>query len=197
MKPTAARAHGIARCAGPARSAVDHPVPLWPAALDRIRPEELVRPAPGHRGALPVAAGVLPGPFPDRAEDLVRRVLGAGPAAIRARVPVARRRSAADQVVRRQLRVPVQRTAVRGLVAVLRQGGVLLHDLLPAAGLPDGLCHRAGADYLPQRFPDAGDPAVLDFVPAARVRVDRPAQERRRDQQRAAVAWASSTSPWR
>ena len=43
---------------------------------------------------------------------------------------------------------------------------------------------RSPAD-LPQRLPDAGDPAVLDFVPAARLRVDRPAQERRRDQQRA------------
>ena len=113
-----------------------------------------------------------------------------------ARVPVARRGCAADQVVRRQLRVPVQRTAVRGLVAVLRQGGVLLHDLLPAAGLPDGLCHRAGADYLSQRVPDAGDPAVLDLVPAARLRVDRPAQERRCDQQRPDGHRRSSTSRW-
>ena len=72
------------------------------------------------------------------------------------------------------------------LVAVFAQGGVLLHGLLPAAGLPDGLRHRARPAYLPQRVPDAGDPAVLDFVPAARLCVDRPPQERRRDQQRAA-----------
>ena len=37
-------------------------------------------------------------------------------------------------------------------------------------------------------LPDAGHPAVLDFVPAARLCVDRPAQDRRRDQQRA-VQW--------
>ena len=152
--------------------------------------------APGHRGALPVAAGVLPGPVPDRPQDLVRRVLAAGPAALRARVPVARRGSAADQTAGRQLRVPVQRAAVRELVAVLDQGGVLLDDLLPDARLPDGLCHRASPLHLSKRVPDAGDPAVLDLVPAARVRMDRPAQERRRDQQRPASSSASSTSPW-
>ncbi len=75
------------------------------------------------------------------------------------------------------LRLPGQRTAVREFVAVLRQGGVLLDDLLPDARLPDGLRHRARAAYLPQRLSDAGDPAVLDFVPVARLCVDRPSQE--------------------
>src|SRR6185295_8920898 len=92
------RRHGQFASRGRAAgSAVDSAVPLRAAAVDRVRPQELVGPAPGHRGAVPVAADLLPDPVPDRAEDLVRRVLAARAAAVRAGVPVAGTGRAADQ----------------------------------------------------------------------------------------------------
>ena len=109
-----------------------------------------------------------------------------------------RRGRAADQTTGRQLRVPVQRAAVRQRLALFAQGRVLLDRVLPDARLSDGLCHRAFAADPTQRAAAAHHPAVLDLVPAARLCLDRPAEDRRRSSTR----WCSSgsaswTSRWR
>ena len=60
--------------------------------------------------------------------------------------------------------------------------------------LPDGVRHRALQPDVAQRAVDVDRAAVLDLVPAARLCVDRAAEEQRRDQQRADVGRASFTS---
>ncbi len=165
-----------------AGAAVEPVLPLRPAALVAVRPQQLDGATAGHRRALPVAAGVLPDPVADRPEDLLRGVLAAGPAAVRAHPQVGGGWRDPAAPVPGQLLLPAQRATVRQRLALLDQGGAGLHDLLPAARLPDGLCDRALLADLAQPLPDADHPAVLDVVPAARLRLDRPAEDRRRDQ---------------
>ena len=73
-------------------------------------------------------------------------------------------------------------TSLQGL-AELDLHRLHLDPALPADRLSDGLWHRALAADLAQHPADAGDPAVLDLVPAARLCVDRHPQEQRPDQQ--------------
>src|SRR5262245_45321932 len=115
----------VTRRAGPAGAPVDLPVPVRPAALDRVRAQELVGAAAGHRGAVPVADAVLPGAVPDRAQDLLRGVLAARPAALRARVPLAGRGRPADEAAGRQLRLSSERAPVRQLLDLFDQGRIL------------------------------------------------------------------------
>ena len=159
--------------------AVALPDALWPATLVGIRGEELDGAAAGDRRTVPVAADFLPDPVPDRPQDLLRGVLATRPAALRAGVPVAGRGGAADQTIDWQLRLPVQRAAVRQRLALFPQGRVFLDRVLPDARLSDGLCHLAFAADATQRAAAAHHPAVLDLVPAARLCLDRPAENRR------------------
>ena len=71
--------------------------PLWelffrfgPPRWSHYITAQLGRAASGHCGALPLAGAVLPGPVPDRPEDLLRGVRAAGPAAVRAGPALAR-----------------------------------------------------------------------------------------------------------
>src|SRR6185437_15052979 len=57
------------------------------------------------------------------------------------------------------------------------------HPAVPAARLPHGLCHRAGAARLAQPAPHARHPAVLDELPHPRLCLDRHPQAQRADQQ--------------
>ena len=94
--------------------------------------------------------------------------------------------------------VPVHRSAVHQLLPVLAEGGRGLDAVLPADRLSDGLCDRAlGQRACAHRAADADRAAVLDLVPAARVCVDRAAEEQRRHQQRAAVPRRHPSSRWR
>src|SRR3954462_12514404 len=122
---------------------MDLPVSLWPSALDRVRAAELVGSAPGHRAPVPVAADLLPGPVPDRAEDFLRRILAARAAALRTGVPVAGTRGTAGQTADGQLPVPVQRAFLRRLFVLFPQGRSRLPAPVLVPGLSDGLCDRA------------------------------------------------------
>ena len=63
--------------------------------------------------------------------------------------------------------------AVCQLVPVLAEGGGRLDAAVPADRLPDGICHRALQPNLAQCAADVDCAAVLDFVPAACLRLDR------------------------
>ena len=60
--------------------------------------------------------------------------------------------------------------------------------------LSDGVRHGARAESMAADAADAGHPAVLDVVPAARLRVDRPAEERTACSTMFLMSSASSTS---
>ena len=92
--------------------------------------------------AVPVAAAVLPGAVPDRAQDLGVRD-PARDAALRAagHLDLGQRRRPQDQL--RELRVPAQGLALLEVVPELDLDGRDLDRPLPADRLPDGLRHRA------------------------------------------------------
>jgi putrescine transport system permease protein len=79
-------------------------------------------------------------------------------------------------------------TACTGRVSELAEDRRRLDDPVPAGRLPDRLSHRRASGTSAQHPADDGDPAVLDVVPAARVRVDRHPQEQRAHQQLSDVA---------
>ena len=137
---------------------------------------------------------VVSGALPHRLQDLV---LGsaAGHAAVRAAVRVGARQTGAP--------IKLHLANYAFLFTDPLYVSSYLYSLKVAAvstlfclllGYPMAYAIARSTPDLAQPAADADHPAVLDVVPAARVCLDRPAQEQRCDQQRAACSSASSTS---
>ena len=134
------------------------------------------------RGAAALAAGLLPDPVPRRRQDQPQR---GGDRACRptCRCSSGTTSGALRHAELRQLRLPVRRPALPQRLPVVAQDRLRLGGDRAPRRLSDGLLHRAQPRAAALDPADAGDPAVLDLVPAARLRLAGVPALERGDQQ--------------
>ncbi len=144
----------------------------------------------GIGNCMAMAAGAADPAYVDRTED---------------RVLVSRRQCSplcADAAVRRWpahqhrcIFADPHGPAVCTCAAAQPEGGRTVHSDLPAGRLSDGARHLTQPGALAQPAAHAGDAAVLDRIPDAHQRVDRPVAGRRLDQHRARAAGSRAAAP--
>ena len=120
-----------------------------------------------HCGAVPVAAGLFPRTFRDHSQDQSRRSHPRNAALF----PIIRQRRQSIDVAQ-QLRFPALGQAVCDNVSPLCRHGAHHHGALPVAGIPDGVRHCPIFTDRTQLVVTTGRAAILDFIPAPRLRVD-------------------------
>src|SRR5581483_5305967 len=142
------------------------PVPWYSHSRTALASEWIPGKAARCRRTLAVAAAAVCDPIPHRSEDLLLRG-AAGDAAVLA---AAGEWTAAAAPV--ELRLPVHRSVVRALPALLAPGSRCLDAVVYPDRLPDGVRDCALRADRTQRAADDDRPAFLDLLPAARVCVD-------------------------
>ncbi len=141
---------------------------------------------PGHRRALPVAADFFPRTLCHRTQDKPRRSPGRTTAVFRL-LRLERQHGPPGSGHAGQLSLPVRGPALPGELPEFHQDCADSDGAVPAAGFSHGLCHCAHPLPLAQPVVAAGDPAVLDLLPAAGIRLDGDAGQAGPDQPAAAV----------
>ena len=126
--------------------------------------------AAGHRRALPVAAAVLPGAVPDRAED--QRLRDGGDAAFKR--PARRSRTACCTLTLNlsNYLFLAQDDLYYTTYLLEPQERRDHHAAVPADRLPVRVLHGARQAHAAAGAADAGDAAVLDLVPDPRLRLE-------------------------
>src|SRR5438034_9815352 len=144
-------------------------IPRWHIRSAHHETDRASGPLAHHSAAADLPARILSHSVRLRVQNQLRRDRGARAALYRRHLLHARAPPAAHPDPR-QLPLPAHRPGVRGRLPVLAAHRVLLDSDLPGPRLPHGLRHRAQPAVRAGAAAAHHHAAVLDIVPAARVR---------------------------
>src|SRR6185312_6270942 len=150
--------------------------PGHPDALAHATARETCGTAAGGWYSGPVARRLLPHSFSHRSQDLLFGG-AARDSALRAAHRLAAR-IADPEHPSFELRVPLHRSALPALLSLLDHGSGGVDPDLLGSRIPDGVRHSSRGGGMAQLPAYADRVAVLDVIPAPRLRVDRAAAER-------------------